>query len=105
MQPTTEKLAQALEATGDANLAQMVQKARAGYYDDFKSELALPIIQLIADLRDKGHEELAQRAMSGEFDSTPEESAAWVAGEGKDYLPAAIWEEFGYESATKQGRA
>jgi hypothetical protein len=93
-EPTTERLATALEAAGAP--PGMVDRARAGYYDDFKSELATPCIQLVADLRAAGLDELAARAIDGEFDGTPEESAAWFEAEGKDYLPQSMWSVFGY---------
>ena len=62
--PTTERLALALELEGAP--AQMVDAARAGCYDDFRSESATP--------------------MNGEFDSTQEEAEAWFQREGKDLL-------------------
>jgi len=93
--PTTERLAKALEEAGAP--ADMIANARKGYYDDYKSELALPCIQLVADLQALGLDDLRRRAMDGEFDGTPEESAAWFAEEGKNFLPPALWKEFGYQ--------
>jgi len=61
----SEKLAQALHAEG---LFDMEAKARDGYYGDFTSPLATPIMQLVQDLRAKGALKLADRAMDGEFD-------------------------------------
>jgi hypothetical protein len=55
----------------------MEAKARSGYYDDFKSPLATPIVQLVKDLQKAGQHEIAKRAMNGEFDATREESEAW----------------------------
>lgn len=52
--PTTERLAQALESLNDPRLADMIQKARAGHYDDFKTELTFPQVQLVIDLRALG---------------------------------------------------
>jgi hypothetical protein len=60
-----EKLAQALH---DEGLLDMEAKARTGYYGDFTSPLAMPINQLVQDLRAKGALKLADRAMDGEFD-------------------------------------
>jgi hypothetical protein len=60
-----EKLAQALHAEG---LFDMEAKAREGYYGDFTSPLATPIMQLVKDLQAKGARALAERAMDGEFD-------------------------------------
>jgi hypothetical protein len=84
--PTTERLAHALEAANDPALAPMIALARAGHYDDFKSDLATPIVQLVNDLERAGHPELAQRAKDGEFDGTIEEGQAWFESEGKDLL-------------------
>lgn len=81
---TSEKLAQVLHARG---LFDMEAKARAGYYDDFKSPLAAPIIQLVVDLTAVGEHVLAALAVAGEFDSTKEEADAWYAREGHKLLP------------------
>jgi hypothetical protein len=55
--PTTERLARALEAALCPSW--MIDRARAGYYDDFKSDLALPCMQLVADLMGIGQTKLA----------------------------------------------
>ena len=83
---TKEKLAQVLHARG---LFDMESKARDGYYDDFQSSVATPILQLVNDLRVKAGackdlqirgaiEGLAKRAIAGEFDATKEEADAWA---------------------------
>jgi hypothetical protein len=59
----------------------MVDKARAGYYDDFKSHLTFPITTLVEDLTRYGLFDLAERAKNGEFDATREESEAWAKSE------------------------
>lgn len=74
---TAERLACALEQ-GRAPKA-MVTAARAGCYDDFRSESATPIMDLVRDLRAAKLEAMAQRAMDGEFDATKEEAEAWAA--------------------------
>lgn len=84
--PTTERLARALEEVNNPKLASMIVRARSGYYDDYKSPLAAPIITLVADLRGLGLNDLAQRAINGEWDGTPEESQAWFEREGKGLL-------------------
>lgn len=86
MEPTTERLAQALEQAGCP--PDMIDNARNGHYDDFKSDLAQPIHQLVADLNVLGQADLATRAINGEFDSTPEESQAWYDAEGRQLLQA-----------------
>jgi hypothetical protein len=79
--PTTERLAQAL-AAADAP-AQMIEQARAGYFDDYKSPLAMPLNQLVATCRNlapsyPGLTGIAERVIDGEFDSTKEESDEWA---------------------------
>ena len=61
----SERLAQVLHGE---ELFEMEKRAREGYYGDFTSSLAMPITQLVLDLRAAGKEELARRAMDGEFD-------------------------------------
>jgi hypothetical protein len=61
----SERLAEALHAEG---LLDMEEKARAGYYGDFTSPLATPIVQLVMDLNAKGAIVLAKRAINGAFD-------------------------------------
>ncbi|MBP5971541.1 hypothetical protein HW132_02005 [Brasilonema sp. CT11] len=78
MDVSTQKLLQALEAKNDPKLAPIITRAKANYYHDYKSDLMAPIVTLVADLRGAGHEDLAQRAVDGEFDSTKEESDAWA---------------------------
>lgn len=79
---TKERLITALI---NANAPQsIVNKARAGYYDDFESTIATPIQALVSDLRDVGLNDLAARAMDGDFDSTKEEAETWFKREGKD---------------------
>lgn len=80
---TKGKLAQVLHARG---LFDLEQEARAGRFDDFESESATPQIDLVQALRSAGVDDLAQRAMNGEWDCTPEEAEAWFQREGKDLL-------------------
>ena len=74
--PTTEKLAQALEAANAP--AWMIEKAREGYYDDYKSHLAFPEMQLHHDAHVAGLESIKAAVEAGEFDSTKEESEEWA---------------------------
>lgn len=82
--PTTEKLARALEQAGAPS--RMVDHARRGTYDDFKSNLAFPIVKLVQELEFLGLKELAERARNGEFDSTREEAEEWYNREGQKFL-------------------
>jgi hypothetical protein len=76
-EPTTERLARALiEAHAPAA---MVDRARVGYYDDFLSELPLPIMQLVIEATDAGLVGIANRARRGEFDAPKWESDEWAA--------------------------
>jgi len=72
---TAERLYRILVARG---LREMAAKAKTGYYDDFRSPLATPIVQLVVDLTRAGHLDLAERAKEGEFDATKEEADAWA---------------------------
>lgn len=76
--PTSERLAQVLHAEG---LLEMESKARDEYYDDYRSPLATPILQLVQDLLAVNRRDLADRAMAGEWDGTKEESEAWMKGQ------------------------
>lgn len=88
---TAERLARALEGRQNPRLAGMIRKARAGEYDDYLSESATPINDLVRDLVQNGEHELATRAMRGEFDGTREEAQAWAeSDEGRD-----VFGEFG----------
>ena len=71
---TKERLAAELNKAGLGNMALL---AAQGYYDDWESSLATPIVQLVTDLRAAGAHAFAQRVMNGEFDSTKEEAEAW----------------------------
>lgn len=76
---TKERLAGVLR---DADLIEMADKATNGFYDDFESENATPIIQLVADLQKAGRLDLADRAKNGEWDGTKEEAEAWAKSAG-----------------------
>jgi len=76
---TKDRLAHELEIIG---LADMAARAREGYYDDFLSPLAAPIVELVGELakvRSMQAIGLRQRVINGEFDATQEESDAWAA--------------------------
>ena len=86
---TKDKLAMALLKAGAPE--SMVKKAEIGYYDDYLSPLATPIVQLVSDCRffikhgRPGLKDIVKRAKNGEFDATKEESEAWAgSAEGKE---------------------
>jgi hypothetical protein len=47
----------------------MIKCAARGGYDDFESDSATPIMDLVRDSKDAGLNAIAQRAMNGEFDA------------------------------------
>lgn len=81
---TKDKLAQALREAGAPET--MVNKALAGSYDDYESDSATPIVDLVNDATSYGLTTLAGRAMNGDFDSTREEARAWFNKEGKNLI-------------------
>jgi len=48
--------------------AWMIDQAKEGIYGDFTSPLATPIMQLVADAITEGLDDIAARAMDGDFD-------------------------------------
>ena len=83
--PTTEKLAKALEQASAP--AKMIERARSGYYDDYKSELAFPIRQLVEDAMRHELYDIAERAKNGDFDAQKWEGDEWMSGpEGQAIL-------------------
>lgn len=67
----------------------MEKAARAGRYDDFESESATPMLDLVHDLQAAGRHDLAKRAMRGEFDGTKAEADDWYRREGHKLIPGA----------------
>jgi len=78
--PTKERLARVLDAEG---LVLLAVEARGGRFDDYESNSPTPINDLIDFVRLYGREDLAQRAMAGEWDATEEEGRRWFEREGK----------------------
>lgn len=72
---TTERLAQTLDGAG---LFELARRAREGCYDEYESQSATPIVDLVTALRAAGRDDLAPRARAGEWDSTGEEADAWA---------------------------
>jgi hypothetical protein len=97
MSPTDskQKLGAALREAGAP--ADMVIRAVGGYYSDYDSPLATPCIQLVVDARAAGLEDIARRAMAGEFDATREESDAWYEREGRRLVKEAGLPESAFE--------
>jgi len=57
---------------------EFIDRARRGDFHDFKSQSATPINDLIAVCHKYGLNEIAQKAMEGEFDATQEEADEWT---------------------------
>ncbi len=74
--PTTERLAEALSLANAPK--EMIDRALGGFYDDFKSPLAAPTVQLVQDARKAGLMDIAKRAMNGDFDAEKWESDEWA---------------------------
>lgn len=84
-QTSTEKLVAALEELKDPKLADIIQRAKEGYYNEYLSPLEFPLIQLVKDLDGQGLKDFARRVIYGEFDATEEEADAWAASsEGQE---------------------
>jgi hypothetical protein len=64
-EPTSERLAQALEQAGTPGW--MIAKARVKAYDDYQGDSATPIVDLVRDCEANGLSALAQRAKDGAF--------------------------------------
>jgi|SRR5215469_5180062 len=87
-EPTSEKLAKALAAIPGVP-DDMATRARAGHYDDYKSELAFPLMQLtteligLAALPATPHDsrvllrEMIRDVANGVYDGTKEEAEEW----------------------------
>lgn len=82
---TTEKLARALILSNAPQ--EMIERARSGYYDDYKSPLGTPLVALVNDARRYHLTSIALRAMKGEFDAQGWEADAWAeSAEGQTAL-------------------
>lgn len=92
---TSDRLALALIEAGAPPI--MVEKAKEGYYDDYKSPIAIPLTQLIIDLRAASDAcvgpgripvkarllAIADQATQGKWDCTKEEADEWFRKEGR----------------------
>lgn len=73
---TKRRLAEALrEAKAPPH---MVSDALVGKYDDYESESATPIRDLVRDALRNGLPDIARRAKDGDFDGTREDFKAWL---------------------------
>lgn len=75
---STDLLVEALESANNPALAEIINRAKDGYYNEYKSDLPTPIYTLIHDLMRAGDRGLARRAAAGHFDATEEEAREWT---------------------------
>jgi hypothetical protein len=69
-----EKLIAAIQEKDPSPLREeMLKHVKAFEYHDFKSDKTFPKIQLVVDLNLLGYEDIAMRAMDGEFDNSLDE--------------------------------
>ncbi len=81
---TRDKLVRDLKANNAP--AKMIEFAEYGFYDDYDSPIATPIMRLVADCETAGLEKLALSAKNGEYDATKEEAEEWFNSKGRDLL-------------------
>ena len=87
---TKERLGAALREAGAPEA--MVEKAKRGHYDEFGSESATPLLDLIHDAYKHRLPAIALRAQKGEFDANQDEAEAWFWKAGARML-AKHWKE------------
>ena len=81
----------ALEELNDPALEPLIKRARDGYYDDYKTTIPAPLVQLIQDITVCGHPKFAKRVKTGEFDATKAESDAWVKSEEGQFALRSLY--------------
>lgn len=77
---TKERLVKALLEAGAPEA--MITLAERGHYDDFETTIETPIVRLVTHCKQNGLDDLATRAMNGEFDASKEEGEAWFKENG-----------------------
>jgi len=84
---STDLLLEDLEAVRAPQF--MLRKAREGAYNDYQSDSATPIIDLVRDATVWNLPTIVAQAKDGKYDGTREEGDAWMQREGKDMLTDA----------------
>lgn len=79
----------------DSFREELVKKAMAGHYNDWKSDETTPKVVLIADLTRYGYRDLARKAMRGEYDDEPDDDdkAAFAKSLATNPRLADLWEK------------
>lgn len=75
----------------------IIQKAKAGVYNDYDSPLATPIIELVKDAEKAHLPQIAKRARAGAYDGTWAEGDAWMEREGNNLLTPEERKALGFE--------
>jgi hypothetical protein len=83
-QTSTQILLKDLEAAKAPSF--MIRKAKANEYNDYLSESAHPIIDLVRDATAYNLRDIITNAKSGKYDGTKEESDEWMKREGINIL-------------------
>jgi hypothetical protein len=74
--PTSERLANALDQAGAP--PRLVNNARIGLYDLYKSPYTFPKMALLSDLRHFQMNNFCTRVLLGEFEPSSTEVLAWL---------------------------
>lgn len=104
------KIGRAIEAAMPANglLApwrNLLARAQRGAYSEYFGEFAAPITMLVEDLRAAGAEDLAQRAIDGEFDADQAEAERWAgSNEAQTLFRKLVKPRPTYSDVTHKGR-
>lgn len=61
----------------------MLSKAREGQYNDYLSQSATPIMDLVHDAVEANLRAIADQAQTGKYDATQAEASAWFEREGR----------------------
>lgn len=69
----------------------MIRKARDGQYNDYHSDSAHPIIDLLHDAAAANLKDIVVAARAGKYDGTRAESDAWMQSEGQDLFKLPRW--------------
>lgn len=74
---------------------ELVKRALAGTYHDFKSESPFPKVQLVLELERYGYRDIARKAKAGDYDDSPDGDDSKAFGELLARRPelAVAWEE------------
>lgn len=74
---------------------ELVKKALAGHYHDYKTTVAMPKVELARDLARYGYRNLARRVIRGDYDDEPDQEDHAAIGKllAENPALAQAWEE------------